>query len=952
MNDSSNSLPKDGLSFGPFSLFAAARLVKKADEPIPLGGRALDILIALVERAGEVVTHKELISTVWPDLTVEECNLRFQVSALRKALGDGRDGARYVSTVAGRGYCFVAPITRSTAAPAVPVTGIATTERVQKLPPRLARMVGRDDTVRSLAKQLQIWRFVSIVGPAGVGKTTVAISVAHTLTDGFHGAVFFIDLATLTDPQLVATAVASTLGLMVQTQDPLDSLSAFIGDKKVLFVLDNCEHVIGVAAALAERVVSEAPQAHILATSREALQVEGERVHLLYSLDCPPEDVGLTAMEALGYPAAQLFMERAAASGYGDTLSDIDAPIVARICRRLDGVALAIELVASRVGSVGIRGTAELLDNRFSLLWHGRRTALPRHETLNAMLDWSYSLLTEHEKVVLCRLSAFVGDLTLQAAGTVASGTDLDEADVIDAVASLIAKSLISTAVINGSTYYRLLETTRAYAATKLGGRGEADCIARRHAIFYSKFLEHDETIQSLLGEHDLSGYAPHLGNVRAALGWALSDRGDVAVGIELAAWATPLFIGLSLLEECRDWCERALASLDDASRGARQEMILREALAMSSMFTRGHGDQVRAEYERGLTLAEAFQDGARQLRVLGGLNLFLMRLGDIRGALAVAEQGAAIARAARHQAGTIWTEWWVGNAYHFLGNQAAAQLHCERGLALAVELGTFNAHVFRGFAQRIHALLCLARTLWLRGFSDRALRLIQSAIDEAANRDHPSPICFSRVYASIILLRTGDLLGASALIEQLIGYAGRYSLEPYRALGIALKGELAIARDEPEVGLDLLRCALETLDAQRYNVLVPRFIGASAEGLRQTGQFEVALFTINGAIARATNSGMEVDLAELLRIKSQILAERHDREAAMNCLSEALAVACAQSALAWELRSTMALARLLREGGQCDEARRTLALVYDRFTEGFETADLKQASALLEELR
>ena len=360
-------------------------------------------------------------------------------------------------------------------------------------------------------------------------------------------------------------------------------------------MLDNCEHVIGVAAALAERVVSEAPQAHILATSREALRVEGEHVHLLYSLDCPPEDVGLTAMEALRYPAAQLFMERAAASGYGDTLTISMRRWSRRCAAGWTEWRLPLKLAASRVGSVGIRGTAELLDNRFSLLWHGRRTALPRHETLNAMLDWSYSLLTEHEKVVLCRLSAFVGDLTLQAAGTVASGTDLDEADVIDAVASLIAKSLISTAVINGSTYYRLLETTRAYAATKLGGRGEADCIARRHAIFYSKFLEHDETIQSLLGEHDLSGYAPHLGNVRAALGWALSDRGDVAVGIELAAWATPLFIGLSLLEECRDWCERALASLDDASRGARQEMILREALAMSSMFTRGHGDQVRA---------------------------------------------------------------------------------------------------------------------------------------------------------------------------------------------------------------------------------------------------------------------------------------------------------------------------------------------------------------------
>ena len=528
MNDRRDPQPNDLLSFGPFSLLTAERLLKKADESIPLGGRALDILIALVERAGEVVTHRELISTVWPGVTVEDVNLRAQIAALRKALGDGRDGARYVSNVAGRGYCFVAPVTRSSARQPVPITGITPTERVQRLPPRLTRMVGRDDTVRSLAQQLQMWRFVSIVGPGGVGKTTVAISVAHTLVDGFHDAVFFIDLAALTDPQLVPTAVASALGLMVQTQDPLVGLLTFIGDRKILLVLDNCEHVIGVVAALAERVVSEAPQAHILATSREALRVEGEHVHLLYSLDCPPEDAGLTAVEALRYPAAQLFMERAAASGYGAVLSDIDAPILARICRRLDGIALAIELAASRVGCLGIRGTAELLDNRFGLLWHGRRTALPRHETLNAMLDWSYSLLSEREKVVLCRLSVFVGDFTRQAAGSVASETEVDEAGVVDAVASLVAKSLISTTVINESTYYRLLDTTRAYAAAKLAERGEADRIARRHAIFYAKFLEHDEIIQSLFGEHDLSGYAPHIGNVRAALGWALSDRGDV----------------------------------------------------------------------------------------------------------------------------------------------------------------------------------------------------------------------------------------------------------------------------------------------------------------------------------------------------------------------------------------------------------------------------------------
>jgi len=272
--------------------------------------------------------------------------------------------------------------------------------------------------------------------------------------------------------------------------------------------------------------------------------------------------------------------------------------------------------------------------------------------------------------------------------------------------------------------------------------------------------------------------------------------------------------------------------------------------------------------------------------------------------------------------------------------------------MALAVELGTFNANFF-GFDPRISALGALARTLWLRGFSDQALRIVQKAIDEAASRDHPVPICVTLGYASTLLLWTGDLPRASDHIEQLIVHAGRYSIAPHRALGIALKGELAFARDEPEAGLDLLRSALETMrGAQQYNLLITGVIGALADGLRRSGQLEEALFTIDGAIARAKNSGVEFDLSELLRIKSQILAARHDRESAMNCLTEALAVARAQSALAWELRSTRALARLLSEGGQRDQARHILALVYDRFTEGFETADLILARTLLEDLR
>ena len=949
MVDPDNSRPDHIVSFGPFRLFAAERLLTRGDEPVLLGGRALDILIALVERPGEVLSRRELIVRVWSDITVEEAKLRVHVAALRKALGDGHGGARYVVNVPGRGYCFVASVTRSTAPQSLPPVEAAG-HPVRNLPARLARMVGRDGTVRTLSAQLMTWRFVSIVGPGGIGKTTVAVSVAHMLADGFNGAVFFIDLAALTDPHLVPMAVGSALGFMVQTQDPLVSLLAFIDGRKILLVLDNCEHVIDVAAPLAERVVSEAPQAHLLATSREALRVEGEHVHRLYALDCPPEHPSLTATEALKYPAAQLFMERAAASGYGPELSDAEALSVARICQRLDGIALAIEVAASRAGAYGIQGIEHLLDNRFKLLWRGRRTALPRHQTLNAMLDWSYNLLSEHEKLVLCRLSVFVGDFTLQAAHSVASDADADAADVAGAIVSLVAKSLISTAEINGSTYYRLLDTSRTYGAAKLARRGQADRIARRHAISYSKFLKYDETVQSTFGEN-LSGYSQHMGNVRTALEWAFAERGDVVVGVELATWAAPLLIGLSLLEECRHWCERALAALDDASRGSRQEMILQEALALSSTFTKGHSDQVRIAIKRGLALAEKFQDRPRQLRLLAGLNLYLMRVGDFRGALVAAEQGGAIARAAQLPAGIVWAEWLVGIAHYQLGNQAAAQSHFERGMELEVELGTRSPD-WNGYT-RIGILLGFARSLWLRGFPDQARSVVDTAIDEAERENNPVPVCISLLYASTVLLWSGDLPRASDLIEQLIEYAGRHSLGPYSATGIALKGELGIARGDAKAGVELLRTALATLRAEQYNVLLTVFIGVLAEGLRKIGQFDEALFTVDDAIARATNSGVAFYWAELLRIKAQILASmpQPDRASAMECLNEALAVAREQSALALELRSATTLARLLSDRGERDQARHVLTHVYDRFTEGFETADLRIARQVLEDL-
>jgi predicted ATPase/DNA-binding winged helix-turn-helix (wHTH) protein len=952
MVDRSGSQVNGITSFGPFRLFADKRLLKKGNETLAVGGRALDILIVLVERAGEVLTHKELISCVWSDATVEEANLRVQISGLRTALGDGRGDARYIINVPGRGYCFVAPVTRATARQISPPVAAVATRTLKNLPTRLTRMVGRDGIVRTLSEQLMLCRFVSIVGPGGMGKTTVAVSVAHMLFDDFDGAVFFIDLAALTDPELVPTAVASALGLIVRTPDPIVSLLAFINNRKMLLVLDNCEHVIDLAAPLAERVVSETPKAHVLTTSREALRVEGEHVHLLYALDCPPKDVDLTAAGALRYPAAQLFMERAAASGHASELSDADAPSVARICRRLDGIALAIEVAASRTGSYGIRGIEKLLDNRFSLLWQGRRTARPRHQTLNAMLDWSYNLLSDHEQLVLRRLSVFVGDFTLQSACSVASEADAYAGEATSAIVSLAEKSLIIATEINGSTYYRLLDTTRAYAAAKLAERGETDQIARRHAINYSEILERDELIQSKFGEHDLSGYAPHIGNVRAALEWAMSEHGDAAVGVGLAAWAAPLFIGLSLLDECKGWCEWALDALDGADRGTRQEMILQEALALSLMFTSGNNDQVRTAIERGLALAEALEDQLHQMQLLAGLNNLLPRFGDFRGAVALAEKRCIIAQRVQNMADLAMAEWVLGKFLHMLGDQAAAQLHCENGMTCSVELPGFNANLF-GFDHRVFGLLGLARALWLRGFADQALKTAQKAIDEATSHNHPVSICSSLIYGSSAFLWAGDFEKTGDLIEQLITNSERHSLGPYRALGLALKGELAVSRNDPEAGVELLRSALATLEAVQHKGMTMVFLGALAEGLRKTLQIEEAFLTITEAIARAKTYGGTFYLAELLRVKAQILVTmpRQDRSLAVDCLNEALTVAREQSALALELRSATTLAQLLAECGQHDQARHVLTTVYDRFTEGFGTADLRIARQVIEEL-
>jgi predicted ATPase/DNA-binding winged helix-turn-helix (wHTH) protein len=469
-------------SFGPFHLIPTQRLLLEAEKPLRLGSRALDILIALVERCGELVSKEELMARVWPKMFVEPANLTVHVAALRRVLGDGRNGNRYLVNIPGRGYRFVAPVSVADGEmPPFPELQPIAPNAAHNLPAQLTKLVGRSEALRVLARQLSEERFVTIVGPGGVGKTSVALAVAEAVAADYEHGVWLVDLAHLSDPRLVPGALASVQGQEALSDNPIPALVESLRGKQMLLVLDNCAHVVEAAAALATSILRGAPGVRILATSREPLRVEGERRHRLSPLEVPSASA-ITAAEALGFSAIELFVQCAAARLDEFELRDRDVSIVVDLCRKLDGLPLAIEFAAGQIDTFGVRGLSARLAGGLQLLSGGYRTALPRYQTLRAMLDSSYDRLPEPERIVFRRLSTFDGEFSLEAANKVAAGGEVAAAEVVDRVASLARKSLVTANVFGRKPVYRLLETTRCYALEKLRESGEFDVIARRHA--------------------------------------------------------------------------------------------------------------------------------------------------------------------------------------------------------------------------------------------------------------------------------------------------------------------------------------------------------------------------------------------------------------------------------------------------------------------------------------
>ena len=561
-------------AFGPFRLVPGRQQLLRDGQPVRIGGRALDILITLVEQAGETVSKQELIARVWPNVFVEEGNLKVNMNALRRALGEGPGSPHYIATVVGRGYRFVVPVETLwlpdwATAPQPPASAR------HNLPTASTRMVGRQAALEAIRQDLAGTRLLSIVGPGGIGKTTVALAVAEQSLGTLRDGVWLVDLSTLRDPGLVANAIATVIGLAAHAVNMSEALSQYLRDKEMLLVLDSCEHVIDGVAACVDRIILTAGKVRVLVTSREPLRLKGERVRRLPGLAVPVETRALSASAALSFPAVQLFIERATDRDESFTLSDADAPATAEICRRLDGLALAIELAATHVDTLGVSGLLQALDDRFALL-ENRRGGPERQRTLLATIDWSYTLLSGPEQLLMRRLSVFAGSFSLEAACRVASDDQLDRGAVIAGLSQLVNKSLVAAEFRGAEIDYRQLDSTRAYAREKLAAGKELEAALRRHAGHCIDLLGvASADIERLPRTEWLARYAGWVDDIRGALRWTFANPATRALGVRMTIAAIPFGKQMSLIEECRLAVEGALDDGLAPYRTLRDDLLL-----------------------------------------------------------------------------------------------------------------------------------------------------------------------------------------------------------------------------------------------------------------------------------------------------------------------------------------------------------------------------------------
>jgi predicted ATPase/DNA-binding winged helix-turn-helix (wHTH) protein len=947
------SKDEQSFAFGPFVVIPARRLLMEDGRQVQLGSRALDILIELLARAGEVVSKTELMSVAWPNVHVGEANLRVHIGALRKAIGDHGNRARFIENVPGRGYCFVAKVTEGSGTPSFrPSKPASRTAGPTVTPP-----IGREKVVEILRGRIPRQRLVTIVGPGGIGKTTVALAVAQEMSADYPDGTVFVDLAPLGDAALVIGAVAAAIGLPGRPNLALDDLKEALCHRRTLIVLDSCEHVIEASAILAERIIQSFAGVDVLATSREPLRAKGEWIERLPPLGLPPAATSMTAAELMNFPAVQLFVDRAASCLGGYELTDADAAVVAEICRRIDGIALAIELAAGRVDTLGIRGLAVSLKDNFLALTRGRRTALARHQTMRATLDWSFTVLPDAEQALFRRLAVFNGGFSPDAARAVTGDDEIFQLSFDELIVNLVDKSLVTAGFVGDDVQYRLLETTRAYGLERLASSGEANEISRRHASTFRKIFEQAEAEwEARPAAEWLDEYASHIDNLRAALDWCFSDSGDRTIAVVLTATAVPLWFQLSLVDECLRRVAQALAALDAMpDQDLRRRMQLYGALGWPQMRAISGLTSGAAAWKEALRLSEVIGDQDYQQRALWALWVDRTNHGESREALAIAENFSALAVAMGAPAEERIADRMKARSLYLLGDLSGARDCVGRMLDRYVPPAE-RSHVARfQYDQRLLARITLARLLWLQGYADQARREIESSVETAGSIHHTLTLAHVLSDAACpVALMIGDLDQASRYTAMLGEHTKIHSLDVWHTYAEGFAGEISIRRGDVAAGLDGLRRAIETLAQAGFVLYETSFLASLALGRVACGQIPEALVAVDRAIATCGRTGEAWLLAELHRIRGEAQLRMRDARASESgeaSLLRSLEIARGQGAVAWELRTATSLARHWHQASRAAKARTLISAVLEKFTEGFATADHHAATALLADI-
>jgi predicted ATPase/DNA-binding winged helix-turn-helix (wHTH) protein len=724
-------------------------------KPTSLGPRAIALLRALVGRAGQYVSKSDLLDAGWPHDQVTEGNVAVQVLAIRRTLAQG-GGDTWIETLPRRGYRFLGPVKKLTTHRTDP-----SDDGGSSLPPAQSSFVGRERELIEIKRLLPSRRLLTILGFGGVGKTRLALQVATEVVDAYRDGVWMADLVPLRESSLVSATVGQLLGVAERPgKSSTEALCAYLKSRQVLLILDNCEHLVDACARLAEAILRNTKDVTIMATSREPLRLSDEQSYVLQPLSLPNVSSPETTLKS---EAVELFVDRVRQHLPGFELTPEREGAVAGICIHLDGIPLALELAAARARSLSVEQINTRLSDRFRLLTTGPRTALPRQQTLRAVLDWSYDLLAEDERVVLRRISIFPGSFTVEAASAVASDDRIDAYAVTDLMSLLGSRSLVIADASTGETRYRLLETTCAYAQEKLAETGEGAAIGRRHAHFFRDFFE--PALDDRLSKTAIvwrAKYVPELDNVRVALDRAF-DTGDSAIGVALAGGSGELWGMLGLFGEGVRRLENAIDRIDDQTPASEQARLW---LWFGRLVDETPAQACRA-FERAAELYERLGDRM-------GRGHALVRLGRV---LAFMGRSQEAERA-------------LGNAYPLLKDLAPPRV-----------LSLYFAH--RAFFATFTGDLAAARVNY-----EQSLELDRQAGDEFG------------VLAIIgnlanVTWALGDLDAASAATREQIALLRRSRVSTRRLLGYALsnlagilteRGDLSEALSAAKEGLPLVK--------------------------------------------------------------------------------------------------------------------------------------------------